>query len=971
MRRPIGVGKTPVIVLLLALHLLVGIGVVAFGDRLGRRGFLLAALPPVAVLLWLATRLPGVLDGDEATQSFSWVPELGLAFDFRLDAFGAVMVLLVSGVGVLVCAYAFSYFSHRKPGIGRLAGLVTLFAGSMLGVVLTDQLMSLFVFWELTSITSYLLIGNDDRSPRARDAALSAILITGIGGLTMLAGFVLIGQAAGTYRISELALDPPSGTTVTVGVMLALVGAFTKSAQFPFSSWLPGAMVAPTPISTYLHAATMVKAGVYLIARLAPIFALVGPWRWTIVVGGAVTMLNGGWRAMRQHDLKLLLAYGTVSQLGFLVMLFGFGAYDLAQAGVVLLLAHAAFKAALFMVVGIVDHQSGTRDVRRLGGFGRSWRPVIVVGILAAASMAGIPPLLGFIAKEKALDAALGADGVAGTLMLIGIIVGSILTVAYSGRYVLGLLGHLVRDGTEPEAARSAPAPSLAFVAPAAVLAALSLLLGVAPVIIDRLVVTATEVLYPASHPHAVVLWAGFNTALLLSVVIIASGLGLVAMSAGVGAVQRRISTIVAGPSQDRAFWAALRGMLRVAGRLTSIVQNGSLPIYLMVVLGVAALAPLAPALASIDSWPSWSDTPIHVPIAAVIVVGAIGATILRRRIAAALLLSAVGYGMAAFYVVQGAPDLALTQFAIETLATVLFVLVLRFLPRRFTDRQAPVIALPIRLIAATAVGVSAFVFTIAATGAREDVPDPPISAEMLERSVSDGEGYNVVNVILVDFRGFDTLGEITVICVVALTVYALLRRFRPAPESRQQPRAQREDSARDALEANEGLPRGYMRIPATIGRMLLPMSGLVSLYFLLRGHNAPGGGFVGGLVMATAIIVQYMTSGVLWVESRLRIHPQLWMGAGLLAAGSAGILSWFGARPFLTSMVWEPHVPLIGELHLSSVLLFDLGVFMVVVGGTILMLVAIAHQSLRRPRKALPVEDIEPATPIATVAEV
>ncbi|MGA0230566.1 MAG: proton-conducting transporter membrane subunit, partial [Ilumatobacteraceae bacterium] len=338
---------------LLILHVVLGAVVVALGDRLGRRAFAVAAIAPAATLAWLIPQLGGIVDGDPVTSSIGWVSGLDLALELRADAFSAVMLLLVSVIGLAVCAYALGYFGAGKAGVGRLAGLMTIFAGSMSGLVLSDHLLSLFVFWELTSVTSYLLIGNDDTNPRARDAGLQALLITGSGGLVMLAGLVLLGQSAGTYRLSELVASPPAGAVSTTALMLVLIGAFTKSAQWPFSSWLPGAMVAPTPISTYLHAATMVKAGVYLVARLAPVFAATAGWRPVVLVVGSVTMIVGGWRALRQVDLKVLLAHGTVSQLGFMMILVGAGTYGLAQAAVVVLLAHGAFKAALFMVVGV------------------------------------------------------------------------------------------------------------------------------------------------------------------------------------------------------------------------------------------------------------------------------------------------------------------------------------------------------------------------------------------------------------------------------------------------------------------------------------------------------------------------------------------------------------------------------------------------------------------------------------------
>jgi multicomponent Na+:H+ antiporter subunit A len=688
-----------------------------------------------------------------------------------------VMVLLVSGIGLLVCIYSIGYFSHIEPGQARLAGLITLFAGAMLGVVLTDHLLALFVAWELTSITSYLLIGNDDRNPRARAAALQAIFITGAGGLALLLGVIILGQSAGTYRISEMLESPPSGTAVGAAIVCVLLGAFTKSAQAPFSSWLPAAMVAPTPVSTYLHSATMVKAGVYLVARMSPILAATGQWRALVLIVGSATMIIGGLRALRQHDLKLLLAYGTVSQLGFMMLLFGTGEYKIAEAGVVLLLAHGAFKATLFMLVGIVDHQAGTRDVRRLGGFGAGWAPVKVMALIGAASMAGIPPLLGFVAKEKALDAYLeyGDEFTGGTAVLVVIVIGSILTFTYSARYVLGLFGYLAEDA-DASASRSAPAPALVFWAPAAVLTVITIAAGLAPVLIDDLVGAATIAIDPVASPSTVELWSGFNTAFVLSLVIIGSGLVLVwfreAVERGQGAAHRGIAHV---PSGDDSFIAVLRSLDLAANRTTAYVQSGSLPTYLLVIMSTAAIVPIIPMLPELDTLPDWVEDPIQIPLVAIILGAALGAALVKRRIAAAVMLSAVGFAMAGLYEVRGAPDLALTQFGIETLGTVLFVLVLRFLPSRFVD-LAPAIVRPVRLVVSFLVAGAIFVYALVVSDARSDVSAPSISEEMIARANPDGDGRNVVNIILVDFRGFDTMGEITVLVVAAVGAVSLAR---------------------------------------------------------------------------------------------------------------------------------------------------------------------------------------------------
>ena len=441
---------------LLALYLVVGIAVLAGARPLtagsGRALFAVAAIPFAATTAWLAILLPSIVDGEVRTANVEWVPQLGLDVDLRLDGFAALMLVLVAGIGVLVVAYAARYFARPTPHTGRLLGLLVLFGGAMAGLVVADNLLVLYGFWELTSVTSFLLIGHDHEDPKARAAALQALLVTGAGALAMLAGFIVLGQTAGTYQLSAILADPPGGDAATVAIVLILLGAFTKSAQMPFHAWLPGAMVAPTPVSAYLHSATMVKAGVYLVARLAPAFVDLDLWRPVVVTVGVVTMIGGGLRAMRQHDLKLLLAYGTISQLGLMIAVFGWGTPAADTAGCVMLLAHGAFKAAAFMVAGIVDHQRGTRDVRRLPRPGPGWGGVLAVAAIAAGSMAGIPLLFGFIAKEADFEAFID-QGTGGTLALVGLVVGSMFTAAYSIRYLAGLAGRLA-DGRARRARR-------------------------------------------------------------------------------------------------------------------------------------------------------------------------------------------------------------------------------------------------------------------------------------------------------------------------------------------------------------------------------------------------------------------------------------------------------------------------------------------------------------------------------------
>jgi multicomponent Na+:H+ antiporter subunit A len=761
------------VIWLLTLHLVVGLGTVAAGRRLGRRALLLGAVPPLVALGWLLAELGPVLDGEIVTQHLTWVPRLGLGVDVRLDGFAALMALLVTGIGVLVMVYGHWYFTDADADVGRLAGLLTLFAGAMLGVVVADDLLLLYTCWELTSVTSYLLIGNSHEDPKARAAALHALLVTVAGGLAMLGGFVVLAQAAGSYRLSAVLAAAPEGTAVSVGLALVLLGVFTKSAQYPFHGWLPGAMAAPTPVSAYLHSATMVKAGVYLLARLAPVFALTGFWRPVVVAVGLMSMLGGGLRALRQHDLKLLLAFGTVSQLGFLTVLFGIGTPELVEAGCVLLLAHAAFKAALFLVVGIVDHQTGTRDIHELPVLGPAWRPVQVVAVLSAASMAGLPLLAGFVAKEGAYAGVLDS-GIGGrSAVLVGLVAGSALTVAYSARFVRALIGGpSARPAREGRSADPSPSPpAAAFLAPAGLLALGTVVVGVVPGVADRLVGAAAASLHAAAEPAHLALWHGFELPLALSAVTVAAGAGLFVAPVPVGRVLAAGTRV---PSSADAYLALLRVLNRFASRTTGIVQNGSLPIYTAVILLTAAVVP-ATAMVLGGDWPDWPeivDHPAHVPLAVLIVGSALAAATNRRRVSAVLFLGVTGYAMAGLYVVQGAPDLALTTVAIETLTTVLFVLVLRHLPVRFVRRASPQRRV-VRAAAAVTIGVSVFAIALLAGGSRTA---PPVSDTMVERSLPDGHGRNVVNVILVDFRGLDTLGEITVLAAAAIGAVALAR---------------------------------------------------------------------------------------------------------------------------------------------------------------------------------------------------
>ncbi|MGD9997110.1 MAG: hydrogen gas-evolving membrane-bound hydrogenase subunit E [Ilumatobacteraceae bacterium] len=891
----------------------VGSALMAAGARLGRRAFLVAAIAPAVSAIWVATQLRGVTRDSPVTEQVRWIGGLDLTIALRLDGTAGIMSLVISVVGVAVLCYAFRYFAPDAPDLGRLAGLLVLFGGSMLGLVQADHLLVLYACWELTSITSFLLIGNRHTESRARAAALHALLVTGAGGLALLGGLVLLAREAGSYRISEILADPPaSSSALTVAMCLLAVGALTKSAQYPFHAWLPGAMAAPTPVSAYLHSATMVKAGIVLVARFAPMFAEADLWRPILVTAGCCTFLVGGLRALRQHDLKLLLAFGTVSQLGLLMVLFAAGTAETATAGWVLLLAHAAFKAALFMVVGAIDHQTGTRDIRSLPPLGPGWRVTEVVTLLALVSMAGVPFGAGFIAKELAYDS-LGDAFRGGGVVLAVAVAGSMLTVAYGVRFYWGAFVAPRRRRTE----RADPsAPSRALLAPAAVLAVVGIIVGLAPGLLDEVVQTPIEDGY-AVAPGTVhlALWHGLGLPLALSGLTLAGGTVL-------ALADRRLQPVLARggavPSGAEIYRSVLHGLGVVSTRVTAVIQNGSLPVYAGVILATAAAVPTTALLVARD----WPDLPAfgsatEAPIVVALMVGALGAAIIRRRFAAAVFLGATGYAMAGLFVLAGAPDLALTQAAVETLSTVVFVLVLRRLPERF-ERQSSHRRRIVRIAVAGAVSAMVFVFALVAAGHRLS---PPVSDEMVARSVPDGHGRNVVNVILVDFRGFDTLGEITVLAVASIGAVALARVGRRAA-----------DAADEVLPTPTSSVRRLAFVDVSV-RVVFHAVLVMSLWLLFAGHNQPGGGFVGGLLAGSAITLRYIAGGSEEVRATSRFRPWTVLGVGILLAAATATIPLLAGGSVLEVGVASLDLPGLAATKVSSALAFDTGVYLAVVG--------------------------------------
>ena len=720
------------------------------GARL-RRWLVPVALVPFGLqLMYVAV---AAADFDSQVVAVDWLPSLGIELGFRVDALTLLLTAIVAGVGLLIVIYSASYMTDPARRARFLAQLV-FFSGAMAGVVAADDLYGLFVFWEATTVASYLLIGFGNERSAARSAALQALLVTTLGALAMLGGFVLLALEAGTTSISAIVTAPPSGATVTVALLLIFVGAFTKSAQFPFQFWLPGAMAAPTPASAYLHSATMVKAGIVLLLLLAPGFSDEPVWAVAVTGTGLITMVLGAIEAIRQHDLKLLLAHGTVSQLGFITALLGVGLTGVALA---VLVAHAMFKAALFLVVGIIDTATGTRDIRHLSGLGRHSPGLALVAALAAASMAGLPPLAGFVTKEAAFDRLIGD---ASWVALAVIALASALTVTYTARFWWGAFGGA--DGPAEGTRRAHPG----LLVPPALLTASSLALGVAPGPLGDAVESAT------GDAPKLLLWPGWKLALLVSALVIALGaaLHLIEQRRPLRVLHRRV------PSTEGVYDAAVRGVIRTADGATGLLQNGSLPVYLAVIVSSVLVVPGVIWLVTADVDPSWvlANGSAEVVLAAVAITAAVASARVQRRMAAALLLGAVGFAVAGIFVTFGAPDLALTQLLVETFTVALFAFVLAKLPRRFGPDPRS-LSRRVRLAVAVLAGT---VVTTAALAATTVAPDRSVAQFYVDNAVAAG-GRNVVNVILTDFRALDTLGEITVLGAAAIGVGALVGTYR------------------------------------------------------------------------------------------------------------------------------------------------------------------------------------------------
>ena len=889
-------------------------GALAAGWLVGRYPWAarLTAAGPAIVFAALATELASVLRAGSRVVEVAWAPSLGLSLSFNLDGLGLLFALLITGIGTLVFLYAGEYL-HGHPQAGRFYASLFAFMGAMLGVALSDNIITLFVFWELTGFTSFLLIGFEHERADARAAALQALIVTGGGGLALLAAGVLLADVSGTTSLAAMAATGAAITThpfYAVIAVLVLLAAFTKSAQVPFHFWLPNAMAAPTPVSAYLHSATMVKAGVYLIARMTPILGATPLWTTTVTVVGTATMLLGAYRSVQETDLKRILAYSTVSALGLLTMLLGVGTHEAIAAALVYLVAHACYKGALFLVAGAIDHQAGTRDITVLSGLRRAMPLTAVAGAAAALSMAGVPLLLGFVAKDAVYEALLRGGG--WSAWLLALTVGASVLLGLAGL----LAGVLPFRGTP--SGQDGHETAWPLWLPPLTLALSGLVVGVAPWVLNEPLSAAAAAVLKTSPQVSLAVWHGLSPAMTLS--------GLTLLGVAVAYTGRdRIRHFAWRPARgtEGIYTGALSALDAVSRVIGPPLHSASLRSYVMAIVVTTVAVGGVALVTGTGVGASNAHTSIRLHeflVVVVILTGAITATLAKTTMGAVLSLGVVGYGVALTFLMYGAPDLAMTQFSVETLTVLIYVLVFRHF-RNLGALSPPLVRSRDALVAA-GIGtlIGALVLSVSTTETA-----PRLREYFVEFALPLAHGRNIVNVILVDFRAFDTMGEITVLATAAIGVRALLRIAAP-------------DQANGETAPSQ--PFSSSPIFRTAARFLMPLLLLFAVFLLMRGHNEPGGGFVGGLVAAAAFALYLVAFDVKSARRALLVPPMTMLGAGLLLAGLSGIPAAFRGQPFLTAQ-W-----MLQPIAVGTPVLFDIGVFLVVAAVVLMMLFGLAEEA-------------------------
>jgi len=892
----------------------------------------------LAAFVGLLTNLPAILAGQTVMARIDWMPELGLNFTLMLDGLGFFFALLILGIGMLIIVYGRNYLS-REDNMGEFFTYLLLFQGAMVGIVMSDNILLLLVFWELTSLASFLLIGYWKHLAEGRQGARMALTVTGMGGLSMIGGMLILGQIVGSYDLSVILQNREAiqaDPMFLPALILILLGCFTKSAQFPFHFWLPHAMAAPTPVSAYLHSATMVKAGIFLMARMWPVFSGTPEWFYLVTSAGLITMVLGAVIALFKHDLKSLLAFSTVSHLGLITMLLGTGTAFGALAAVFHILNHATFKAALFMSAGIVDHEAHTRDIRRLGGLRHLMPVTFTIATVAALSMAGIPLLNGFLSKEMMLEEA-HHTVLFGSHWLVPVMatVGSLFSAAYCFRFI----GHTFLGPVRDDYPHKPHDPNAGMWLPPALLAVLVVVIGVAPFLVqDFVFLVAKAVMGDAAvlKTKYIKIWHGLTPALYMSLIAVFGGLAVLMLFKPLS----KIWETTPRPEAKVIFEAMIAAFVRLSQVLTHPLHNGSFTRYAMIgVIAMIAAGYHAYATGTVAAPVRAIQSAGPVPIAgwAMLVAATCGLVIMhRQRLLALILIGIVGLMVSVGFVYLSAPDLAMTQFTVEVVTIILLLLALNFLPN-----QTPVESTTLRRTRDAVVSVAAGLatFGLAYHYLLRDFIDPSISEFHLANSYKGGGGTNVVNVILVDFRGFDTFGEIIVLGIAALLIYALTEALLNGPVRRR------------LLNRVPDQPRSgdmHPMMMVVVTRVIMPVVLLVGFYIFLRGHNEPGGGFIAGLIVSIAVVMQYMASGFSWASARLKYPYHGVIGAGVLVAGLTGIGSWFVGKPFLTSDFTYVRIPPFYKFELATAALFDLGVFLAVVGAVMLSLESFSRLARR-----------------------
>lgn len=890
-----------------------------------------SGLVTILSLAFLIPSISQVFSGQTIIQSWSWLEGIGLYFAFRLDGLALLFALLILIIGLLVIIYA-RYYLAKTDSMGRFYAYMMMFMGSMLGIVLSENVLQLVVFWELTSITSFLLISYWQHRRDAREGARMALAVTGAGGLALLGGVLLLGHIVGSYQLTDILAqgDLIRGHELyEVTLILILLGVFTKSAQFPFHFWLPHAMAAPTPVSAYLHSATMVKAGIFLLARFFPVLS--GTDIWTYLVGGAgmITLLIGAYTALFKHDLKGLLAYSTISHLGLITLLFGFGTQLAAVAAIFHIINHATFKASLFMVAGIIDHETGTRDMRKINGLIKYMPHTAALAIIASLAMAGVPLLNGFLSKEMFFAEAVSASQASMYAWAIPVLVtiGGIFSVAYSLRFI-----HDVFFNGEPKGLTKTPHEPPRFMKiPVDLLVIICLAVGILPMytVAPILEVAVTGTLQTTPPEYSLAIWHGLNLPLMMSFVALGVG-GLIYFNrkALIKNYERHEHI-----NAKAYFMKLMDKLINFSIKVSRSFDKGSLQnSAAWIIFGsivITAFGFLSFNSELIGNRALMDVDPVSVIVASLLMIASVMTAVWhRKRIVSLVVIGVVGLVIALTFIKFSAPDLALTQISVEIVTIILLLLALYFLPQK-TPKEIGKLRIWRDMTLAIFSGVGVTLFTMMVLSREFD----PISYYFLNNSVPGGGGTNVVNVILVDFRGFDTLGEIVVLALAGLGIFAMLQGLTlPAPDNDIKGRLWSRDS--------------HPVILQTFTRLMMPLMIMVAVYIFLRGHNLPGGGFIAGLIASVALIVMYLSNGIEWTQKRLTVDMHLVIGFGLLIATATGLVAMGMGYPFLTSAFSHIHWPIVGEFEIASAIAFDLGVFLVVVGATVMSLVQLGKLS-------------------------